>query len=50
MDRPYPQYGWGFPAEIHNFRKDPGNPSESLSWNSPREYGWELQSPIIQGI
>ena len=24
--------------------------SQSVSWNSPREYGWDAPNPIIQGI
>ena len=48
---PYPQYGWHFPEEIpEKFRKDPRKRSESVSWNSRREYGWDAPNPIIQGI
>ena len=44
---PYPQYGWDFPEEIpERARKR----SQSVSWNSPREYGWDPPNPIIQGI
>ena len=35
------------------FRKIPERPrkrSQSVSWNSPREYGWDAPNPIIQGI
>ena len=35
------------------FRKDSGRHrkcSQSVSWNFPREYGWDAPSPIIQGI
>ena len=40
---PYPQYGWDFPEEIpEKFRKDPG----SVSWNCPREYGWDAPNPF----
>ena len=46
--RPHPYYGWDFPEEIPE--KDPGTLSEFFSWNSPREYGWDPPSPIIQGI
>ena len=28
----------------------PRKRSQSVSWNSPREYGWDAPSPIIQGI
>ena len=28
----------------------PRKRSQSVSWNSPREYGWDPRSPIIQGI
>ena len=28
----------------------PRKGSQSVSWNSPREYGWDAPSPIIQGI
>ena len=28
----------------------PRKRSQSVSWNSPREYGWDTPSPIIQGI
>ena len=28
----------------------PRKRSQSVSWNSPREYGWDPPSPIIQGI
>ena len=36
-----------------NSGKNPERPrkrSQSFSWNSPREYGWDPPSPIIQGI
>ena len=36
-----------------NSRKIPERPrkrSQSVSWNSPREYGWDAPNPIIQGI
>ena len=36
-----------------NSGKTPERPrkrSQSVSWNSPREYGWDAPSPIIQGI
>ena len=45
--RPYPQYGWDFPEEIP---ERPRKCSESFSWNSSREYGWDAQSHMIQGI
>ena len=35
------------------FRKIPERPrkrSQSVSWNSPWEYGWDRPSPMIQGI
>ena len=35
------------------FQKNSGKTPETLSersWNSPREYGWDAPSPIIQGI
>ena len=35
-----------------NSRKSPERPrkrSQSVSWNSPQEYGWDPPSPIIQG-
>ena len=36
-----------FPEEIpEKFRKR----SQSVSWNFPREYGWDAPNPIIQGI
>ena len=44
---PYPQYGWDFPEEIP---ERPRKRSQSVSWNFPREYGWDAPSPIIQGI
>ena len=28
----------------------PRKRSESVSWNFPREYGWDAPSPMIQGI
>ena len=28
----------------------PRKRSQSVSWNSPREYGWDPPSPTIQGI
>ena len=28
----------------------PRKRSQSVSWNSPREYGWDAPNPIIQGI
>ena len=28
----------------------PRKRSQSVSWNSPREYAWDPSSPIIQGI
>ena len=28
----------------------PRKRSQSVSWNFPREYGWDAPSPIIQGI
>ena len=28
----------------------PRKRSQSVSWNSPREYGWDALSPVIQGI
>ena len=44
---PPPQYGWHFPKKIpERHRKR----SQSVSWNSPREYGWDRPSPITQGI
>ena len=36
-----------------NSGKTPERPrkhSQSVSWNSPREYGWDPQNPIIQSI
>ena len=36
-----------------NSRKIPERPrkrSQSVSWNFPREYGWDAPNPIIQGI
>ena len=36
-----------------NSRKLPERPrkrSQSVSWNSPREYGWDPPKPLIQGI
>ena len=38
---PYPQYGWDL---------RPRKRSQSVSWNSPREYSWDPPNPIIQGI
>ena len=35
------------------FRKNSGKTpkcSQSVSWNSPREYGWDAPNPIIKGI
>ena len=42
-----PQYGWDFPEEIP---ERPRKRSQSVSWNSPREYGWDAPNAIIQGI
>ena len=48
---PYPQYGWDFPEEIpEKFRKDPGNALRAFPGIPHREYGWDPQSPIIEGI
>ena len=48
---PYPQYGWDFPEEIlEKFRNFLRKRSQSVSWSSPREYGWDPPSLIIQGI
>ena len=48
---PHPQYGWDFPEEIpEKFRKDPGNALRAFLGSFPREYGWDAQNPIIQGI
>ena len=44
---PHPQYGWEFPEEIP---ERPRKRSQSVSWNFPREYGWDAPNPIIQGI
>ena len=36
-----------------NSRKIPERPrkrSQSVSWNFPREYGWDAPNPLIQGI
>ena len=44
---PYPQYGWDFPEEIP---ERPRKRSQRISWNFPREYGWDAPNPIIQGI
>ena len=49
---------WAIPPILlgrsgRNSRKIPERPrkgSESFSWNSPREYGWDPPNPIIQGI
>ena len=50
-DGPYPQYGWDFLEEIpEKFRNFFRKRSQSVSWNFPREYGWDAPSPIIQGI
>ena len=48
---PYPQYGWDFPEEIpEKIPERPRKRSQSVSWNSRREYGWDAPNPIIQGI
>ena len=44
---PCPQYGWDFPEEIP---ERPRKRSQSVSWNSPREYGWDPPNTILQGI
>ena len=45
------------PSTAGTFRKNSGKiperprkRSQSVSWNFPREYGWDAPSPIIQGI
>ena len=51
LSGPYPQYGWDFPEEIPEvFRERPRKCSQSVSWNSPRKYGWDPPNPILQGI
>ena len=50
MRGPYPQYGWDFPVEIPETPERPRKLSQSVSWNSPREYGWDPPNPIIQGF
>ena len=47
LSGPYPQYGWDFPEEIP---ERPRKRSQSVSWNFPREYGWDAPNPMIQGI
>ena len=48
---PYPQYGWDFTEEIpEEIPERPRKRSQSVSWNFPREYGWDAPNPIIQGI
>ena len=48
---PYPQYGWDLPEEIPEEAPErPRKRSQSVSWDSPREYGWDTPNPIIQGI
>ena len=48
---PYPNYGWEFPGRNSgNILERPRKRSQSVSWNSPREYGWDAPNPIIQGI
>ena len=37
----YPQYGWNFPERTPEKLERPRERSQSFSWNSPREYGWE---------
>ena len=32
------------------FRRKPRKRSQSFSWNSPREYGWDPPNPMILGI
>ena len=45
------------PSTAGTFRKKSGKiperprkRSQSVSWNSPREYGWDAPNPTIQGI
>ena len=46
-----PSRGWDFAEEIpEKNRKNSRKRSQSVSWNSPREYGWDPPSPTIQGI
>ena len=52
---PHPQYGWDFrgrnSGKIPEFLPErPRKRSESVSWNFPREYGWDAPNPTIQGI
>ena len=40
VNGPHPQYSWDFPEEV------PESLSERcVSWNSPREYGWDAPIP-----
>ena len=37
----YSQYGWDFLDEFQKIPERPRKRSQNLSWNSPREYGWD---------
>ena len=50
FSRPHPQHSWDFPEEILEKSERTRKRSQSFSWNSPREYGWDPPNPIIQGI
>ena len=45
-----PSTGGTFRKKFRKILERPRKRSQSVSWNSPREYDWDLPSPIIQGI
>ena len=44
------EHGWDLGKKFGKFPERPWKRSQSVSWNSPRESGWDPPNPISQGI